>query len=69
MYIKFWITIIGLCCLAMALKGCDLVDLPETVTKPAVAEAAKEEILKVDICKIGGYSVSKYEILQIGQEK
>lgn len=50
------------------IAGC-LVLLTVQSLKPEPVKAAREEIIRVDICRIGGYHVSKWEILQIGQAK
>lgn len=58
-YLEAILTVIAVCLVLLVAKS----------FLPVPAVAGKEEILRVDICKIGGYYVTKWEILNIGKDE
>ena len=59
LFIKIMLGIIASCLVLLTIQS----------LKPQPVTAGREEIVRVDIIKIGGYYVSKSEILNIGKER
>lgn len=57
LFTKIILTVIAVCLVVLAWKS--------LVPEPAVAR--QEEVIKVDLVRIGGYFVSKFEVMNIGQ--
>jgi len=59
MYVKIMLGIISGCLVLLTIQS----------LRPQPVKAAREDIIKIDLAKIGGYFVSKHEILSIGQSE
>ncbi len=58
-YEKIIFTIIAACLVILTIQN----------LKPEIVTAYREEIIRIDLVKVGGNYISKREILSIGQEK
>lgn len=59
MYLKVVLTVIAVCLILLTFKG----------FQPTPAVAQREVVHKVELVKIGGYHVNKWEILNIGKNE